>query len=162
VTEKLVPEIRLLKAQEIDAAVNLFTRQLREHQLNTGLSQVRSIIEQITKNSRLGFVLVAVAKNGRPVAVALGCAFLAIEHRGTSGWLEELYVLPEFRNRGIGSLLITEFIRVALELGWRAIDLEIESGHEQAASLYERHGFQRLNRSRFSRTVKQIGVRRAM
>jgi len=162
VTEKLVPEIRLLKTQEIDAAVDLFTRQLREHQLNTGLSQVRSIIEQITKNSRLGFVLVAVAKNGRPVGVALGCAFLAIEHRGTSGWLEELYVLPEFRNRGIGSLLITEFIRVALELGWRAIDLEIESGHEQAASLYERHGFQRLNRSRFSRTVKQIGVRRAM
>ena len=155
-TEKLVPEIRLLKTQEIDAAVDLFTRQLREHQLSTGLSQVRSVIEQITKNSRLGFVLVAVAKNGKPVGVALGCAFLAIEHRGRSGWLEELYVLPEFRKRGIGSLLIAEFIQVASGLGWREIDLEIDSGHEQAASLYERHGFQRLNRSRFSRTLKQI------
>ena len=153
-TETFVPEIRLLRTQEIDAAVDLFSRQLREHQLSTDLSQVRSVIEQITKNSRLGFVLVAFAKNGRPVGIALGCAFLGIEHRGMSGWLEELYVLPEFRKRGVGSLLIAEFIRVASELGWRAIDLEIDSGHGQAASLYKGHGFHRLNRSRFSRTLK--------
>jgi len=156
VTEKFVPEIRLLKTQEIDAAVDLFSRQLREHELSTGLSQVRSVIEQITNNSQLGFVLVAVGKNGRPVGVALGCAFLGIEHGGTSGWLEELYVLPEFRKRGIGSLLIGEFIRIASGLGWRAIDLEIDSCHRQAASLYKRQGFQRLNRSRFSRTLKQF------
>jgi GNAT superfamily N-acetyltransferase len=156
VTEKFVPEIRLLKTHEIDAAVDLFGRQLREHQLSTGFSQVRSVIEQITNNSRSGFVLVAVGKNGRPLGVALGCAFLGIEHGGMSGWLEELYVLPEFRKGGIGSLLIAEFIRVASGLGWRAIDLEIDSSHGQVASLCERHGFQRLNRFRFGRTLKQF------
>jgi GNAT superfamily N-acetyltransferase len=150
-------EVRLLKTEEIDAAVDLLGRQLREHRVKTNLGKVRSVIEWIVKDDRLGFVLVALERNERPIAVALGCAFLGIEHGGMSGWIEELYVLPEFRQRGIGSLLIAEFIRVASTLGWRAIDLEIETGHQRAASLYERHGFTQLDRSRLSRSLGESG-----
>jgi GNAT superfamily N-acetyltransferase len=149
-------QVRLLKTEEVDAAVDLLGRQLREHGVKTDLGKIRSVIERIVKDDRLGFVLVALEKNQRPVGVALGCAFLGVEHGGMSGWLEELYVLPEFRQRGIGSLLIAEFIRVASALGWRAIDLEI-TGHQRAASLYERHGFTQLDRSRLSRTLGESG-----
>jgi GNAT superfamily N-acetyltransferase len=147
-------EVRLLKTEEINAAVDLLGRQLREHGMKTGLDTVRSVIEQIVKDDRLGFVLVALEKNQRPVGIALGCAFLGIEHGGTSGWVEELYVRPEFRERGIGSLLVAEFIRIASVLGWRAIDLEIDSGHRRAVSLYERHGFTQLDRLRLSRRLE--------
>jgi ribosomal protein S18 acetylase RimI-like enzyme len=146
-------QIRLLKIEEVDAAVDLLVRQLGEHRVKTDLSNVRSVIERIVKDDRLGFVLVALERNQRPVGVALGCAFLGIEHGGISGWIEELYVLPEFRQRGIGSHLIAEFIRVASALGWRAIDLEIDSSHRRAVSLYERHGFTQLDRSRLSRRL---------
>jgi GNAT superfamily N-acetyltransferase len=147
-------EVRLLKIEEINAAVDLLGRQLREHGMKTGLDTVRSVIERIVKDDRLGFVLVALEKNQRPVGIALGCAFLGIEHGGTSGWVEELYVRPEFRERGIGSLLVAEFIRIASVLGWRAIDLEIDSGHRRAVSLYERHGFTQLDRLRLSRRLE--------
>jgi ribosomal protein S18 acetylase RimI-like enzyme len=150
-------EVRLLKTEEIDAAVDLFGRQLSEHGVKTDLGKVRSVIEQIVEDERLGFVMLALEKDERPVAVALGCAFLAIEHGGTSGWIEELYVLPEFRQRGIGSVLIAEFIRVASALGWHAIDLEIDSAHRRAVSLYERHGFTQLDRSRLSRRLQESG-----
>jgi ribosomal protein S18 acetylase RimI-like enzyme len=100
---------------------------------------------------------VALAKNERPIAVAFGCAFLGIEHGGMSGWIEEVYVLPEFRRRGIGSLLVAEFIRVASALGWRAIDLEIDSSHRRAVSLYEQHGFTKLDRLRLSRRLAERG-----
>jgi GNAT superfamily N-acetyltransferase len=146
-------QLRLLKIEEIDAAVDLLGRQLGEHGVKADLGQVRSVIERIFKDDRFGFVLVALEKNQRPVGVALGCAFLGVEHGGTSGWIEELYVLPEFRERGIGSLLVAEFIRVASALGWLAIDLEIDSGHRRAVSLYERHGFTQLDRLRLSRKV---------
>jgi GNAT superfamily N-acetyltransferase len=125
--------------------------------VKTDLGKVRSVIEQIVEDERLGFVMVACEENERPVGVALGCTFLGIEHGGMSGWIEELYLLPEFRQRGIGSLLIAEFIRVASGLGWRAIDLEIETGHQRAASLYERHGFTQLDRSRLSRRLGGSG-----
>jgi GNAT superfamily N-acetyltransferase len=147
----------LLKIEEIVAATNLLGKQLREHRLKTGLDNVRSVVEKIVNDDRLGFALVAIAKNKRVVGVALGCAFLGIEHGGTSGWIEELYVLPEFRERGVGSRLIGEFIRIASALGWRAIDLEIDSGHQRAGSLYERHGFAPLDRSRWSRRLKEAG-----
>ena len=71
--------------------------------------------------------------------------------------MEELYVLPEFRELGIGSLLVAEFIWVASALGWRAIDLEIETGHQRAVSLYKRHGFTQLDRSRLSRRLGESG-----
>jgi len=135
-------QVRLLKVVEIDAAVDLLGRQLREHRVKTNLDNVRSVIERIVKDDRLGFLLVALEKNERPIGVALGCAFLGIEHGGTSGWIEELYVLPEFRQRGVGSLLIAECIRVASGSGWRAIDLEVDSHHRRrpdslrAARLY--------------------------
>jgi ribosomal protein S18 acetylase RimI-like enzyme len=154
-TQKI--QVRLLKIEEMDAAVDLLGRQLREHRVETNLGDVRSVIERIVKDDRLGFVLVALAKNERLIAVALGCAFLGIEHGGTSGWIEELYVLPEFRQRGIGSLLVVEFIRVASALGWRAIDLEIDSSHRRAVALYERHGFTQLDRSRLSRRLGEPG-----
>ena len=150
-------QVRLLKIDEIDAAVDLLGRQLREHGVKTTLGNVRSVIERIVKDHGLGFALVALENNERPIAVALGCAFLGIEHGGTSGWIEELYVLPEFRQRGIGSVLVAEFIRVASALGWRAIDLEIDSSHRRAASLYQRHGFTQLDRSRWSRRLGESG-----
>jgi GNAT superfamily N-acetyltransferase len=150
-------QVRLLKTEEIEAAVDLLGRQLSEHGVKTNLGKVRSVIERIVEDDRLGFVMLALEKDERPVGVALGCAFLGIEHGGMSGWIEELYVLPEFRQRGIGSLLIAEFIRVASGLGWRAIDLEIETGHQRAVSLYERHGFTQLDRSRLSRRLGESG-----
>jgi GNAT superfamily N-acetyltransferase len=150
-------QVRSLKIEEIDSAVDLLGRQLSEHGVKTNLGKVQSVIERIVEDDRLGFVLVALEKNQRPVGVALGCAFLGVEHGGTSGWIEELYVLPDFRERGIGSLLVAEFIRVASAFGWRAIDLEIDSAHRRAASLYGRHGFAELDRSRLSRRLRESG-----
>ena len=151
--EKLSTEIRLLQLNEIDAAVGLFGEQLREHGLDTDPGRVRSVIERIVADDRLGFVLVAAGRDGKPLGVALGCSFLGIEYGGPSGWIEELYVLPEFRGKGIGSLLVAEFIRVATGLGWRAIDVEVDTDHRRAVSLYQRHGFQPLARSRFGRML---------
>jgi ribosomal protein S18 acetylase RimI-like enzyme len=150
-------EIRRLQSEEINQAVELFGRQLRDHQMDGSLWKLRDVISQILKDPRLGFVLAAFRRDEGLIGVALGCAFLGIEHGGWSGWMEELYVLPQYREKGVGSLLIAEFIRVAAGLGWRAIDLEVDSSHRRVVSLYQRHGFQKLTRSRFYRPIKPTG-----
>ena len=112
-------------------------------------NQVRSVIEKVAADERRGFILVAATETGKLVGVAFGCAFLGLEYGGESGWLEELYVLPEWRQRGVGTRLVSEVVRVAKERGWRAIDLEVEADHQRVVSLYTRHGFLPHSRSRY-------------
>jgi len=152
-TDRSLAKIRLAQPSDLDAVVYLLGRQLCEHRIDTASEQIKSVIERILVDTRLGFVLVAAGPDGKPIGVAFGTSILGIEHGGTSGWIEELYVLPEFRERGIGSQMITEFIRVAARLGWRAIDIEVDVDHRRVESLYGRHGFQPVPRGRFCRKL---------
>src|SRR5262249_8508137 len=62
-------------------------------------------------------------------------------------WLEELYVEPAARGRGLGSALLRAACDAAAAAGARAVDLEVERSHERAAALYRREGFRPLERT---------------
>jgi ribosomal protein S18 acetylase RimI-like enzyme len=64
-------------------------------------------------------------------------------------WLEELYVEPAHRCGGLGTQLLHAACDVAIAEGARAVDLEVEAGHERAARLYERCGFRSHARQRW-------------
>ena len=76
------------------------------------------------------------------------------EHCGLAAWLEELYVAPDWRQRGIGTALVTAVSELARKTGIVAIDLEVDAGHKRATALYQRLGFRRLERSRW---VRELG-----
>ena len=63
-----------------------------------------------------------------------------IEHGGPETFIEDLYVLPEFRTKGLGRLLIDELERRAHAAGCRAIHLEVMRGN-RAESWYRRLGW---------------------
>jgi len=142
-----------LRPEQFQAACSLLSTQLAEHGASVTASTVREIVGRVVADERLGFILVALDASGTVIGIALGCAFLGLEHGGPSGWLEELYVRPEWRGRGIGSALVAETIRTATALGWHALDLEVDHEHLQAEALYARFGFQRHTRSRFWRRL---------
>lgn len=143
------PAIKLLQPDQIEAAVELFRVQLEEHQIEAGTESLRQVIESVVADDRHGFILAAVTEQGKLIGVAFGSAFLGLEHGGQSGWLEELYVIPAWRQNGVGTRLVNEAIRVARARGWRALDLEVDAEHQRVLSLYQRHGFQCQNRSRY-------------
>ena len=88
------------------------------------------------------------------MGVAYASNILSLEHGGWSGWLEELYVLPEWRNNGIGTRLLDAVIAGAIERGWIALDLEVDVGHQRVVSLYASRDFQPLPRTRFVRYLR--------
>ncbi|MBO0695258.1 MAG: GNAT family N-acetyltransferase, partial [Verrucomicrobia bacterium] len=90
---------------------------------------------------------------GRVVGVAYVATILSVEHVGPAAWLEELYVTPAWRQRGVGSALVDAVLERARSAGMVAIDLEIDASHSRAASLYERSGFHPLERSRWTRKL---------
>jgi GNAT superfamily N-acetyltransferase len=141
--------ITLVDAETLDAVIGLLEAQLREHEITTSRDDLRAVAQTVIADRRHGFMLVARTPDGSPIGVAYANSLLSLEHGGASGWIEELYVLPQWRGRGIGSRLIAEVVARAKELGWRALDLEVEASHQRAISLYARHQFQPHSRSRF-------------
>ena len=128
----------------------LFEAQFREHGISSSPEAIISNLLTVNTHPDHGFVLSAIYDD-EPVGVAYAACILSLEHGGWSGWLEELYVLPQWRGRGVGSELLAAVIASADERGWMALDLEVDSSHQRVIPLYTRSDFQPVSRTRFVR-----------
>ena len=142
-----------LSSDTITDAVTLLQAQLREHEIETPADLLRDVVGRVHADAREGFMLLA-HDGAQPVGIAYAAAHLSAEHGGIVGWLEELYVVPEQRGRGVGSALLSEIGTKVQKLAWRALELEVVAGHERAVPLYERHGFRALTRSRYTKLIE--------
>lgn len=55
-------------------------------------------------------------------------------------WLEDLFVAPEGRGRGVGERLLAEVCRIARERGFLSVDWEVLDWNEPALRFYRRVG----------------------
>ena len=61
---------------------------------------------------------------------------------GLRAWIEDVVVDDSARGQGVGSILISEALRLAREARARTVDLTTRPTREAAGRLYERAGFQ--------------------
>ena len=65
------------------------------------------------------------------------------EAGGKTAWIEEIYILPEFRSQGLGSEFF-EFIKSEIEPVCARLRLEVEEDNIRAKKLYASLGFKPL------------------
>ena len=79
---------------------------------------------------------------GEPAAgVALVTLHTNVWYDGPVALLDELYVAPDRRGRGLGAAMIRRLIADAEEIGVAAIEINVDEGDVDAQRFYERHGF---------------------
>ena len=76
---------------------------------------------------------------GRTAGYALLNRSWSQEAGGMAVWIEEIYVLDEYRNRGLGRELFASLEKFAPAARYR---LEIEPDNDRAKALYARMGFE--------------------
>jgi GNAT superfamily N-acetyltransferase len=132
--------------------IDLLLTQLHEHGIRIRETALARAIDGVLDRPERGSLLVATRREA-----AVGVAYLsftwALEHGGKAAWLEELYVVPDQREQGIGRALLAAACDHAARQGCAAVDLEVDAVHERAARLYAREGFSPLGRARWVRVL---------
>lgn len=76
------------------------------------------------------------------------------EAGGSILWIEEIFILPEFRGCGLGGEFFS-YLEEQMPEGIKRIRLEIEKGNKKAASLYRKKGFQDFP---YAQMIKEIAT----
>lgn len=97
-----------------------------------------------------GYIL---AVDGVSAGYALVSKTFSREAGGTVWWLEELYILPEYRGKGLGHSYFDFIEKAAAENGVRRLRLEVEPDNARAAKLYSDLGYKPLN---YSQMLKEF------
>ena len=143
----------LVDLASVPAAVALLDAQFGEHGIRVDPSQLESAARALVLDPSRGALLVARTSDQVAIGVAALAYTLTLEHGGVVAWLDEIYVVPSLRGRGVGRMLLRHAMEVAQRAGARAVELEVDAEHVRAERLYAREGFNRLPRTRWSRTL---------
>jgi ribosomal protein S18 acetylase RimI-like enzyme len=101
-----------------------------------------------------GLGRVFVMEDGGSVAGYLILTFgFSLEFGGRNALVDELYVAPTHRGRGLGTLALAAAEELCRELGIRAVHLVVERYKEAAQALYRRVGFVAYPRDVMTKTL---------
>ena len=89
-------------------------------------------------------VVVLADDNGRDVGFALLTLRPTPYYDGSLSQLEELYVVPELRDRGIGSRILGAAIETVRAKGGVEMHINVDEIDEDARRFYEHHGFSNI------------------
>jgi ribosomal protein S18 acetylase RimI-like enzyme len=88
------------------------------------------------------FGIAIVADEGGRIVGYLALVWgFSLEFGGRDAFLDELYVVPDRRGRGIGSALIEAAEAACVQAGAMALHLAVERSNAGACKLYRRLGF---------------------
>jgi GNAT superfamily N-acetyltransferase len=90
----------------------------------------------------------------RLVGYALILFVPSLEFRGRVAFLDEFFMLPDQRGHGLGARFLDHLLKHLEATGIRAVRLEVDEAHPDAARLYSRHGFQRDPRELWTRQLR--------
>ncbi|HEU4429763.1 MAG TPA: GNAT family N-acetyltransferase [Myxococcota bacterium] len=144
--------IQRARARDLRELLPLVEAFQREEGYAAGDAALAEALGALLRDEGAGCVLIA-----RDAGAAIGygalCHGYSIEFRGRDAFVDELYVAPEQRGRGLGRALLRALEAHARAVGVRKLHLEVEQQNAGARRLYVAERFRANGRELLSKSL---------
>jgi GNAT superfamily N-acetyltransferase len=131
---------RLATLSDIDVLVGLM-RQLRAETSAAHSERATArAFEAVLDDLRLGQVWM-IEHDGHPAGFVVLTVSFSMEHCGLRGFIDDFYVAPPYRRRGLGHAALEEVKRACRRRGVRALVVETDPDNDAALTSYRSVGF---------------------
>jgi ribosomal protein S18 acetylase RimI-like enzyme len=132
--------IRLATLTDVDALVRLMRQFYAEAGFPLSEDIASRTFETLLDDSRLGQVWV-IESDGHPAGFVVLTVSFSMEFGGLRGFIDDFYVSPQYRNRGLGHAALEEVKRACVRRGVRALLVETGPENQAALTAYRSVGF---------------------
>ncbi len=148
--------IRRATSADHAALIELMARFYTEEGYAFRRRATRKALAQLMADELFGAVW-AFRRQGEIVGYLVVTFGFSLEFGGRDAFVDELFVLEEYRGRGLGSRALRRAAAHCRRAGIAALHLEIEDGNDQAEALYTRKGFKLHSRRLMTRWLLPAG-----
>lgn len=131
---------RPVSTMDIDLAVRLMRDFYAIDNYPIDTEKSASLLAQFIANPDLGRIWL-IEDNGKTVGYIILTFIFSFEYGGTIAFVDELYLSPEARGKGIGKSSIAFIASEAAKLSLKLLYLEVEHHNSNAQKLYLAAGF---------------------
>jgi GNAT superfamily N-acetyltransferase len=136
----MAPAFLPLAPATLDTALALMASFYTEESLDFRESRARRALEQLLADPNHG-IFRFIELDGEPAGYFVLTLGFSLEFEGRFALLDEFYVVPAHRGRGIGAEVLRHIQRGAESLGVVALRLEVDRANPRVRAFYQRAGF---------------------
>ncbi len=134
-------DIRPLTVEEIPAVLALVEQYwLFEDIAGFDPARVGRELARMCTDARLASGWIAFVR-GEPAGYLLAVYVFSLEHLGLTAEIDEFFVLPSARSRGIGDALLERAEAEFVRRGCTNVSLQLGRGNDRARTFYRAHGY---------------------
>ncbi len=139
------PLLRRALAEDQQLVLHFLSDFYSESSFELDKAKAARAIESLIATPHYG-ILFVIDVEGRPAGYTALTFGFSLEFNGLDGIIDDLYLAPSFRDKGIGSQVVELVLEAAREEGLNAVHLEVEHSNKRAQKVYFRAGFKDYER----------------
>ncbi|MDA7964989.1 N-acetyltransferase [Ruegeria sp.] len=137
--------LRLARPQDLDRLMGLVAAFHAEAGIEQDADQRREALLPLLEGIPHGCVYL-IGPGRAPLGYIILTFGWSVEFGGMDGFVDEIYIRPAVRGRGIASEVLLELPKALADAGLTALHLEVDRTNEAAQKLYLRTGFRPRDR----------------
>ncbi|QFT81075.1 putative acetyltransferase [Roseovarius sp. THAF27] len=134
-------KLTLAALEDLDRLVPLVAAFHAEEGIAQDEATRRAALTPLLEGSPHGCVYLAGPRRA-PIGYVIVTFGWSVEFGGLDGFVDEIFIRPGVRGRGIGSEILLALPKTLAKAGMKAIHLEVDRGNEAARRVYEKLRFE--------------------